>query len=231
MNWLAVNALAEGTAEEVKSSWPEMAVSKFTETPLEAWIAFGVVLVLGLVLLAAAKSSGNRETKVRAYGLLAISLSFVLSCICLYKMPDGGSVTAASMLPLLLFSAMYGVGPGFLAGFIYGVLQALQGGITGLSAGMILLDFLLPFAAVGLAGLAKELPESWGLYPSIVAAALARILFHTMSGVQFYEYGTLASFEYNITYLGPDTLICIVLAFIIAKPVMRMMRRQEECGR
>ena len=88
-----------------------------------------------------------------------------------------------------------------------------------------LLDYILAITLLGLAGLAKKLPESWGLYPSIIAAALARILFHTMSGVQFYELGTLASFEYNITYLGPDTLICIVLAFIIAKPVMRMMRR------
>ena len=226
MNLLVAGALAEDAAGAGEMTWLQRAVARFTETPPEAWIAFGVVLVLGLILLGAAKSSGSRETKVRADGLLAISLSFVLSCICLYKMPDGGSVTAASMLPLLLFSAMNGVGPGFLAGLLYGVLQALQGGIAGLSFGMLLLDFLLPFAAVGLAGLAKELPESWGLYPSIIAAALARILFHTMSGVQFYELGTLASFEYNITYLGPDTLICIALAFIIAKPVMSLMRKR-----
>lgn len=226
MNLLVAGALAEDAAGTVEMTWLQRAVARFTETPLEAWIAFGVVLVLGLILLASSRSGGKRNVRIAGHGLLAISLSFVLSCICLYKMPDGGSVTAASMLPLLLFSAMYGVGPGFLAGFIYGVLQALQGGIAGLSIGMLLLDFLLPFAAVGLAGLAKELPESWGLYPSIVAAALARILFHTMSGVQFYELGTLASFEYNITYLGPDTLICIVLAFIVAKLVMRMRRKR-----
>ena len=115
---------------------------------------------------------------------------------------------------------------GFLAGLLYGVLQALQGGITAIGAGPLVMDYLLPFGMLCLAGLAKELPESWGIYPSIVAAALARILCHTMAGVMFWEYATMASFEYNITYLGPDTVICIVLAFLIAKPVIRFMKRR-----
>ena len=70
------------------------------------------------------------------------------------------------------------------------------------------------------------MPESCGIYPSIVAGALARILCHTMAGVQFWETATMASFEYNITYLGPDTVICILLAFLIAKPVIRFIRQR-----
>ena len=226
MNWLVVGALAEDAAGSGETTWLQRAVSEFTETPLEAWIAFGAVLLAGIILLAVSRRSGKREMKIRAYGLLAIALSFVLSCITLYRMPNGGSVTAASMLPVMLFAAACGVGPGFLAGLLYGVLQAMQGGILSISAGQLLLDYLLPFGLLCLAGLAKELPESWGIYPSIVAAALARILCHTMAGVQFWESATMASFEYNITYLGPDTLICILLAFVLAKPVIRFMKRR-----
>ena len=161
-----------------------------------------------------------------AFGALSIALSFVLSCIRLFRMPNGGSVTPASMLPIMLFSAAYGIGPGFMAGIVYGVLQALQGGIAFLGAGQFLLDYLLAFTLLGLAGLAKKLPESWGLYCAIIIAALARVLCHTLAGILFWETAPWASFVYNISYLGPDTLICIVLAFMIAKPVMRIMKAQ-----
>ena len=225
MNWLVVGALAEDAAVAGEMTWLQGAAAKFTQTPPEAWIVFGVILLAGIVLRACSRG-GKRNARIAGFGLAAIALSFVLSCITLYRMPDGGSVTAASMLPVMLFAAAFGVGPGFLAGLLYGVLQALQGGITAIGAGPLVMDYLLPFGMLCLAGLAKELPESWGIYPSIVAAALARILCHTMAGVMFWEYATMASFEYNITYLGPDTVICIVLAFLFAKPVIRFMRRR-----
>ena len=92
--------------------------------------------------------------------------------------------------------------------------------------GPFLLDYLLAFTVLGLAGLAKKLPKTWGLYCAIIIAALARVICHTLAGVLFWDTAPWASFVYNITYLGPDTLICIVLAFMIAKPVMRIMKAQ-----
>ena len=88
------------------------------------------------------------------------------------------------------------------------------------------LDYLLAFTVLGLAGLAKKLPKTWGLYCAIIIAALVRVICHTLAGVLFWDTAPWASFVYNITYLGPDTLICIVLAFMIAKPVMRIMKAQ-----
>lgn len=232
-------ALAEGAeeaAEEVAEvveetaaagpSWLQDAVSKFGKTPLEAWITFAAVAVLGIALLVIARSQKKWNAKVLAFGALSIALSFVLSCIRLFRMPNGGSVTPASMLPVMLFSAAYGVGPGFLAGLVYGVLQALQGGAVFAEVGQFLLDYLLAFTVLGLAGLAKKLPKNWGLYCAIIIAALARVICHTLAGVLFWDTAPWASFVYNITYLGPDTLICIVLAFMIAKPVMRIMKAQ-----
>ena len=197
--------------------------SKFGKTPLEAWITFGAILVLGLVMLVIFRNRQKWSTQMLTYGALSIALSFVLSCIRLFRMPNGGSVTPASMLPIMLFSAAFGVGPGFLAGMVYGFLQALQGGLVMMSFGQALLDYILAFTLLGLAGLAKKLPESWGLYCAIIIAALARILCHTLAGILFWETAPWASFVYNIAYLGPDTAICIILALMIAKPVLRIM--------
>ena len=228
-------ALAEGAEEVVEAveeaaastpTWFQDAISKFGKTPLEAWITFGTLVVLGIALMVIARTKNKWNAKMLAFGALSIALSFVLSCIRLFRMPNGGSVTPGSMLPLMLFSAAYGIGPGFLAGLVYGILQALQGGVAFLDVGQFLLDYLLAFTVLGLAGLAKKLPKSWGLYLAILIAALARVLCHTLAGVLFWDTAPWASFVYNITYLGPDTLICIVLAFIIAKPVMRILKAQ-----
>ena len=239
-SWLLNGALAEGAEEAAEEAaeaaeeavatapvWFKDAFSKFEKMPLEAWITFGAVLALGVALFIITRSSKKWNTKVLAYGALSIALSFVLSCIRLFRMPNGGSVTPASMLPLMLFAAAYGVGPGFLAGMVYGAMQALQGGIAFLGFGQFILDYLLAFTVLGLGGLAKKLPKSWGLYCAIIIAALARTICHTLAGILFWDTAPWASFVYNITYLGPDTLICIVIAFAIAKPVMRIMRTQH----
>ncbi|MBR0408873.1 MAG: energy-coupled thiamine transporter ThiT [Clostridia bacterium] len=227
---LWARALAEEAAEAVEETavkadptWAEEAVKKFAETPGTVWIAVAVLVVLGIILLVIGKSSKKWTAKTVAFGALAIALSFVLSCIRLYRMPQGGSVTPGSMLPIMLFSAAFGVGPGLLAGLAYGVLQYLQGGWFA-NVWQFALDYLLAFAALGLAGLAKHLPEKWGLYCAMVIAALARALSATLAGIMFWDTAPWASLVYNGTYLIPDTLICIILAVLIAKPVMKVLK-------
>jgi thiamine transporter len=230
----AVTDAAEQVAETVQQaaseapSWLHDAISKFGKTPMEAWITLGTLVVIGLVLMAVSKSSKKWTAKTIAFGALSVALSFVLSCIRLFRMPNGGSVTPASMLPIMLFAAANGVGPGFLTGIVYGILQCLQGGGIMAAGGFaqFALDYLLAFTVLGLAGFAKKLPKGWGLYLAIAIAALARMLCHTLAGVLFWDTAPWASFVYNISYLGPDTLICMVLALAIAKPVMKIMKAQ-----
>lgn len=234
-----LNALAEEAAEQVTEAaeaveetieaakadptWGQNLVKKFGETPATVWIAVAVIVALGVILLVIGRSSKKWSAKMIAYGALAIALSFVLSCFRLYRMPQGGSVTPGSMLPIMLFSAAFGVGPGLLAGLAYGVLQYLQGGWF-LNVWQFSLDYLLAFAALGLAGLSRHLPKTWGLYCAMIVAALCRALSATLAGIMFWETAPWASLVYNGTYLIPDTLICIILAILIAKPVMKVMQ-------
>ena len=225
LSWILSSALADEAAEAVQSepSWFETAVKKLVETPLTVWIAILVLAALGVILLAAAKTSGKWNAKMLSFAALSIALSYVLSCIRLYRMPQGGSVTPASMLPLMLFSAAFGVGPGLLAGLVYGVLQYLQGGWF-LNVWQFALDYLLAFAALGLAGFSRKLPEKWGLYCAMVIAAVARALSATLAGIMFWDTAPWASLVYNGTYLIPEVIICMILASVIARPVMRIMK-------
>lgn len=224
-SWFLTSALAEEAAEAAakEPTWLETAFKKLVETPLTVWIAILVLVALGIILLVVTKTSRNWNAKMLSFAALSIALSFVLSCIRLYRMPQGGSVTPASMLPLMLFSAAFGVGPGLLAGLVYGVLQYLQGGWF-LNVWQFALDYLLAFAALGLAGLARKLPEKWGLYCAMLIAAIGRALSATLAGIMFWDTAPWASLVYNGTYLIPEVVICMVLAAAIAKPVMRIMK-------
>lgn len=215
--------ISAARAEETPATWQSELVEKFTETPATTWIILLVIVVLGAILLLSGKTRKQWTAKTIAFAALSIALSYVLSCFRLFRMPQGGSVTPGSMLPIMLFAAAYGVGPGVVVGVVYGALQYLQGGWF-LNVWQFLLDYLLAFGALGLAGLAKKLPKTWGLYAAIIIAAVTRALSATLAGYMFWDTAFWPSLVYNGTYLIPDTLICIVLALLVAKPVMKILQ-------
>lgn len=213
--------LAAARGEE--NTWGSELTEKFTETNTLTWIAVGVILLLGAILLIAGKTRRQWNAKTIAFAALSIALSFVLSCFRLYRMPQGGSVTPGSMLPIMLFSAAFGVGPGLLCGLSYGVLQYLQGGWF-LNIWQFLLDYILAYAALGLTGLYGKMPKKGGLYISMILAALGRALSATLAGYVFWDTALWPSLIYNGTYLIPETAICILLSVFIAKPVMKILK-------
>ena len=219
------------------SDWFKSVFSKFGEVSGVTWIAICVVAALGLIVIAVSNEKKQWTAKMIAFGALSIALSFVLSYVRLYRMPTGGSVTPGSMLPLMLFSVSFGMGPGLVAGLAYGLLQYLQGGWW-LNVWQFLLDYLLAFAALGLAGLAHNKKDSW-LYLAIPIAALGRAVCAILAGLMWvadtpleeltigaiqFNSPLLYSIVYNGAYLIPDTLICLLLAFLIAKPLIKIMK-------
>lgn len=234
---LAEEAAAEETAVKADPTWIQDAVKKFGETPGAVWIAVVALAALALILIAISKTGKRWNSRMIAMGALSIALSFVLSCIRLFRMPTHGSVTPGSMLPLMLFAACYGVGPGLLAGLAYGVLQYFQDPQF-LNVWQFLFDYILAFSALGLAGLAWKKKDSW-LYISIPIAVLGRAVSAILAGIMWaYEYldygltiGTmefsspiLYSVVYNGVYLIPEMAICLLLAFLTAKPVMKILK-------
>ncbi len=218
-------ALAEEAAEESTSFLSEL-LERLSDLGATGWITLFTLIILAAIMVGMSISHKTWTAKSLAYAALSIALAFVLSYVKLFRMPNSGSVTLASMLPLMLFSAAYGVGPGLLAGAAYGLLQYVQGGYF-VHPIQFLLDYPIAFALIGLAGVYKYLPKSWSkwsLYAAMVLGALGRCISATLAGILYWDTAPWASLVYNGTYLLPDTLICIVLAVFVGKRVMKMMK-------
>ena len=224
--FLFSTAFAEESAAESTSLVSEV-LGRFSDLGATGWITIFTLLVLTAIVIGMSVSRKTWNAKSLAFAALSIALSFILSYIKIFRMPNSGSVTLASMLPLMLFAASYGVGPGLLAGAAYGLLQYLQGGYF-VHPIQFLLDYPIAFALIGLAGLYKYMPKAWSqgsIYAAMVLGALGRCLSATLAGIFYWETAPWASLVYNGAYLVPDTLICIALAIFVGKRVIKMMLR------
>lgn len=195
------------------------------------------ILVIGIALLAFFSDRGNREYNSRAlsFAAVCVALSFALSYVRLLKMPMGGSITVASMLPIMLYSYMFGTRKGVAAGLVYGVLQAIQDPWI-LHPAQFLLDYGVAFAAVGLAGCIKGFKVLDGKVKlqftlGAIIAGVLRFISHYFSGAFAFgsygasfaeEYGIPAltnpyfySFVYQSLYVIPEIIIVIAVGLIL----------------
>ena len=149
---------------------------------------------------------------------MVIALSTVLSLIKLFQMPQGGSVTAASMVPIMWYALRRGYKSGIIVGALYGIVQLMIQPII-IHPAQILLDYPIPFAALGLAGLFKEKAKEnvFILALSIFIAIMGRFLSHLVSGVIFFaKYAPegmnplLYSTIYNGSFLTVEFIISLV---------------------
>ena len=238
-SWILSSALAEDAAEAVakEPTWFQQLFEKFGESSLTSWIAVAVLVCLGVAFVLITKSGTKWNARMLSAAALSIALSFVLSCLRLFRMPTHGAITPGSMLPIMLFSLVYGVGPGILTGMAYGLLQYIQDP-SFLNVWQFLLDYLIAFGALGLAGLGKGRKPAW-TYISIPIAVLGRAVSAILAGIMwanaYIDYGlkignmefsspVVYSMVYNGVYLIPETVICLLLALLVAKPVMRIMK-------
>lgn len=196
--------------------------------PAFAILAGFVLFVTGLIVGVSDRERTPHKVDVRAltYGAICVATSFVLSYIKLFSAPQGGSVTLASMLPIMLYASMYGTRRGLLVGLVYGLLQFIQKPeITHWA--QVVLDYPVAFAAIGLAGISKHIPAGIMKLPiGTVIGGAARWIVHTLSGFLFFSEvlngnALLVSVVYNGWYMLFDTLICFVLAFPVAAIVKR----------
>ena len=227
MSFLFSRALAEEVAAQAEPGWFTETIGRISELGATGWITLVTLIVLAAVMIMMSITRKSWTAKSLAYAAMCIALAFILSYIKVFEMPQGGSVTLASMLPIMLFAAAYGVGPGLLVGAVYGLLQYIQGGWF-VHPIQFLLDYPLAFALIGLTGLYTVLPKkwrSWSLYAAMILGAVGRAFSATLAGILYWDTAPWASLVYNGTYLIPDTIICIVIAALVGKRIMRLMHK------
>ena len=201
---------------------------QFAEISLTTWSILIGLIIFGIVLFIMTHYRQKWTTRMMANASLCIALAFILSYVKLYEMPQGGSVTLASMLPLLMFAYAYGVAPGMMIGFSYGLLQFIQGGWF-VHPIQFLLDYPLAFSMLGFAGIARRFPDRAGTIIGVLLSVFLRFLCAFLTGVFFWGDGAgeqnvlIYSAVYNGTYLIPETAICLALAMV---PQIQKLARQ-----
>lgn len=165
------------------------------------------------------------DTKSITYAGVSVAMSYALSYLRIVRMPQGGSITPASLLPLMIYAYTFGTKKGIIVGCAYGLLQALQDPSI-IHPAQFLLDYPLAFSAIGLSGIfakcerLEKLPQLKFALGGIVGG-LARFLMHFLAGAfAFAAYAGdqnpfLYSFIYQAGYVLPDVAITIGVGIII----------------
>lgn len=169
------------------------------------------------------------RTRVLAESGLCIALTWLLGMIVFWKMPQGGSIHAAHMVPLLVLALRRGPRVGFWAGGAYGLLHFLLGAKYSLHPLSIGLDYLFAYAAMGIAGYAGS-GRVQALWWSFLAM-FARFCLSVISGaVVFGSYAPAGmnpwwySLTYNATVIPPDILINLIVLAVVYTPVMKLKK-------
>lgn len=207
------------------------------------WRMYLYSIILVAVIVVGALLGGKQKeynAKTLTYGAVCISLSFALSYVKFFQLPQHGSVTFASLLPLCLYSYMFGTRKGVIAGVVYGLLQFIQSP-SFYEPMQVLLDYPIAFGAIGLAGISRNFKFLKGnIFAEFTVgstiAILLRYVSHVISGYFVFSswreagYTPLTwSLVYN-TYAIADLAIVLAVGLITlaSKTVRRTLKAAEE---
>ena len=175
----------------------------------------------------------NQQTTVRRLveAAILVALASVLSLIKLAELPAGGSVTCASMLPILIIAYRNGPFWGLGAGLVFSLVQLLTGlSVFGYVTGwqsilaVVFLDYVIAFIVSGLGGIfrSQKRTQATALVYGALLVSLLRFICHLISGATVWaglsipDGAALAySLLYNAAYMVPETIILVTAAFYL----------------
>ena len=182
------------------------------------------------------------QTKTRTLTecALLLALGIGLSFIGIIQMPAGGTVTLASMLPLLLVGVKYAPKWAFGTSFAYALFQLIQAIMKGhvfpycetwyIVILCALLDYLLPYIILGVTAFSRKKTAHIYLYTAF--AILFRFLCHFLSGILIWGQWAvnmppaLYSLVYNGTFLLPELgiTLAVMIPLLEVKAIRRLLR-------
>lgn len=157
-----------------------------------------------------------------------IALSGALYLIKIFTLPEGGSVTLASMVPIFVLAFRRGPKIGIVGGVIFGFIALLEdatAGIQPVGPAQVFLDYPLAFGLLGLAGFFQKIPLL-----GVVVGIAARFCSHFVSGVLFFvSYASAAGLDpytYSAVYNGSFLLAEMAITVLIMIGLMRLKALQ-----
>lgn len=185
----------------------------------------------------------SKNTKTSLHALCESAIMVALAAVfSLLRFPpfridlwgNGGSVDFV-MIPIVILGYRRGIKWAIPAGMALGLIECLIGGGIGYGLPSVLLDYVLAFGAVGLAGLFRN--RRYGLVTGAVVGSVARFISHFASGLTIWKltYDTdlfgltfgegtfvLYSLVYNGSYMLGNMIIAVLVALLLAKPVEKI---------
>ena len=176
-----------------------------------------VIILLGLYGLDLVKN--RLTTKQMVIVAMMAAVSFVLGMIKIVQLPQGGSITLFSTLPIIVVGMVYGRTAGLTCGLVSAVLSLMTGSGF-IHPVQIFLDYIMGTMALGLAGTFGSDTKVKMVCGTLLVAIL-NWFSHYLSGVVFYgQYADgmnvhLYSAIYNFFGSGVEGLVtCFVIVLV-----------------
>ncbi len=153
---------------------------------------------------------------------------------------QGGSITLASMVPIIVISLVIDTKWGLLSGLAFSLIQMMTGFYppptqTFLNfALVVLLDYVLAFGLLGLAGSFYNLfgQKLWAIPVSGAIVTAFRYVCHILSGILIWgvyadEGQSVLSYSvlYNGSYMIPEIIITTIVLALLSKLIEKQRRQ------
>ena len=170
--------------------------------------------------------SPRRETdrvRIITETIVMVALAGALYLVKIFTLPQGGSVTLGSMVPIFLLALRRGPRIGIIGGVAFGLVALVEDVYSGVEVifypAQVILDYPLAFGLLGLAGFFQKIPIL-----GVGIGIAARFCSHFVSGVLFFASYAPAgvspfiySAVYNGGYLIPEFVITAALMIALVK--------------
>jgi len=176
-----------------------------------------IVVFFLLILIPNKEQRQNKRVDIKAMTIsaLMVAIALVLGQFKLFSMPQGGSVTPLSMLPIVLCAYLLGTRNGVMAGMCLGLLNLIFGPYV-IHPVQLLLDYPIAFGAMGIGGVFRNRKN--GLTKGYLLGVFGRYICAVVSGIVFFGAYAPAKFNavtwslwYNLTYLGVEAIITVII--------------------
>ena len=150
---------------------------------------------------------------------------------------QGGSVTLAAAVPIIMASLLFGVKWGLISSFTYALIQMMTGFYPPPTQDflsfflVVMLDYILAFGVFGIAGLFYKKDKPYTIPVSGLLVSILRYICHIISGVLIWgvyaeEGQTVLAYSliYNGSYMIPE----MVITTIVLAGLIKLIKRLEE---
>ena len=207
-----------------------MSIQEFFDSTGGQIAVIAVIVLLFGVILYSGKGK-KADTKAVAVSAVLVALAIILNQLVLFRMPQGGSITAFSMVPIVLCTYFFGIRRGLMAGMCVGLIDLIFSPYV-IHPVQLILDYPLAFGALALGGIFAT--QKNGLIKSYVFGVFCRYICAVLSGVIFFGAYAPEGFSaltwslwYNLTYLAVEGIITVILLCVPQiKNLFETLKRQ-----